>query len=149
MTSSASPPGPHLHTGVYGAWLQHGRLVTVEKARGPYTGWLDLPGGAPEPGETIEQALRRELVEECGAELADVWSWHEHTFQVDRASDGSAIDFRHRATIGLVRVTGEVTPVRDVEDVARVVLLTPGTSALVTPSVVVAARLLGLVPFGS
>jgi hypothetical protein len=25
----------HEHSGVYGAWLQDGRLVTVEKARGP------------------------------------------------------------------------------------------------------------------
>lgn len=49
---SAATPGrsvvAHEHVGVYGAWLQDDRLVTVVKSRGPYTGWFDLPGGSPE-----------------------------------------------------------------------------------------------------
>lgn len=55
-------PEPTQHSGVYGVWTQDGKLVTVRKARGPYTGLLDLPGGSPEPGESPEQTLRRELV---------------------------------------------------------------------------------------
>lgn len=42
----------YAHYGIYGAFLQSGKLVTVRKARGPYTGWLDLPGGSPERGES-------------------------------------------------------------------------------------------------
>jgi 8-oxo-dGTP pyrophosphatase MutT (NUDIX family) len=131
------------HVGVYGAWLQDGRLVTVEKARGPYTGWFDLPGGSPEPGESAEQTLRRELVEECGVAVAAIESWHGFDFHVDRASDGSVIDFRHRGQIALVRVVEPVRPIEGVEDVARVVLLALDSSASVTPAVRLARTLLG------
>jgi len=130
------------HFGVYGAWLQDGRLVTVEKARGPYTGWFDLPGGSPEPGESAELTLRRELVEECGIGVAAIDSWHEFDVHVDRASDGSVIDFRHRGRIALVRIVEPVRPIVDVEDVARVVLLALDSSASVTPAVRLARTLL-------
>ncbi|MCJ1713235.1 NUDIX domain-containing protein [Curtobacterium sp. VKM Ac-2922] len=137
---------PQVHSGVYGAWLQDGRLVTVEKARGPYTGWLDLPGGSPEPGETAEQTLRRELDEECGVALVGIRSWHGAVFQVDRASDRTEIDFRHHARIAVVEVDDVVLPVRNVEDVARVVLLSPDAPVSVTPAVHVAWQLLGHLP---
>lgn len=132
----------HEHVGVYGAWLQDDRLVTVEKARGPYTGWLDLPGGSPEPGEAAEQTLRRELVEECGVEVTEIESWHEFDFHVDRASDGLVIDFRHRGWIALVRVVEPVRPIEGVEDVARVVLLAHDSGAPITPTVRLARTLL-------
>ena len=48
---------------VYGAWLQDDRQVTVGKSRGPHTGRFDLPGGSPEPGESAEDTLRRELID--------------------------------------------------------------------------------------
>lgn len=43
-----------------------GRAVLRRKARGPYLGLLDLPGGSPVPGESPEETLRRELIEERG-----------------------------------------------------------------------------------
>lgn len=45
------------HYGVYGAWCQNGRVVAIRKARGPYTGMLDLPGGSPEGDETSEETF--------------------------------------------------------------------------------------------
>lgn len=42
------------------------RLVLVERAHDPYRGWWGLPGGAVELGETVEEALRREVREETG-----------------------------------------------------------------------------------
>lgn len=125
---------------MYGAWLQDRRLVTVQKSRGPYTGWLDLPGGSPEPGESELETLRRELMEECGVTVAAVLAWSDFDVHVDRASDGAPIDFRHRGRIALVSVDGPATEVEGIEDVARVVLLPPGDARPVTPAVDLAWR---------
>lgn len=45
------------------------RLVLVERAHEPYRGWWGLPGGAVELGETVEEALRREVREETGLDV--------------------------------------------------------------------------------
>jgi 8-oxo-dGTP diphosphatase len=46
--------------------VQRGRLLLARRARPPYEGTWDAPGGFLEAGETPEQALRRELREEIG-----------------------------------------------------------------------------------
>lgn len=111
--------------GVYGLWWQAGLVVSVRKARGPYTGLLDLPGGAPDAGETPAQTLRRELLAECGVDVESRGSWHPFDLRTTRDSRGEPIDFRHRGLIAAVRVTGDVQSVRDVEDVATVELIDP------------------------
>lgn len=114
------------HRGIYGIWLDaRGRIPLIRKSRGPYTGLLDLPGGTPEVGETPEQTLRRELVEECGVTAARVLSWHEFDFVVLRDSLGDAIDFRHSGLIAVLDVSQQPSPVRDVEDVSMVELRDP------------------------
>ena len=40
--------------------------MLIHKARGPYTGMLDLPGGSLEDGERLEETLSREVLEETG-----------------------------------------------------------------------------------
>ena len=43
-----------------------GRLLMVRRGRGPAVGLWSVPGGRVEPGETMAQAVVRELVEETG-----------------------------------------------------------------------------------
>lgn len=67
------------HWGIYAIVIQSDAALLVQKARGPYTGLWDLPGGSPEHAESPLQTLTRELLEETGLHLAsatlfDVWS---------------------------------------------------------------------------
>ncbi|MGH3359221.1 MAG: NUDIX hydrolase [Nocardioidaceae bacterium] len=54
-----------------GAVLQdeQGRVLLVRRGREPEAGRWTIPGGHVEPGETLEQAARREVFEETGLEI--------------------------------------------------------------------------------
>jgi ADP-ribose pyrophosphatase YjhB (NUDIX family) len=43
-----------------------GRVLLMKRAGNPHKGTWAYPGGSIEPGETAEQAARREVREECG-----------------------------------------------------------------------------------
>jgi 8-oxo-dGTP diphosphatase len=65
--SSASGPGwpvvPCVGAVVHDA---AGRLLLIRRGRAPSRGLWSLPGGRVEPGETLEQAVEREVREETG-----------------------------------------------------------------------------------
>jgi len=69
-------PRPSLHrTIVVGlVWNDDRRLLICRMSpdRGVFPGQWGLPGGGIEGGETIEEALRRELREEIGIEVDDI-----------------------------------------------------------------------------
>ena len=60
----------HTHIGVYAVIKKHEKMLLIKKARGPYTGKWDLPGGGFEFGETPTETLNREVMEETGLTIA-------------------------------------------------------------------------------
>lgn len=53
--------------------LNNGRVLLLRRNGADFLGGLwELPSGVVGPSETLEQALRREVLEECGFALSDI-----------------------------------------------------------------------------
>jgi ADP-ribose pyrophosphatase YjhB (NUDIX family) len=50
-------------------WNADGQVLLIRRTKAPGAGHWSLPGGKVERGETLEQALRREVREETGLEV--------------------------------------------------------------------------------
>jgi ADP-ribose pyrophosphatase YjhB (NUDIX family) len=66
----AYPSRPFL--AVSAAIVRDGRLLVVRRARRPAIGLFTFPGGGVEIGETLEDAVRREVMEETALTIAPV-----------------------------------------------------------------------------
>lgn len=81
--------------GAYGILIKDDTLLLTQKRSGPYQGLWDLPGGAIEFGESPEEALKREILEETGliANSLQLLSSASHTGNYSK--DGGAYAFHH------------------------------------------------------
>ena len=52
--------------------FEDGNLLLVERAKEPLKGYWSLPGGIVEAGEKLEDAIRREVLEETGLEVGSL-----------------------------------------------------------------------------
>ena len=65
-----------------------GELLVERRKREPAKGMLDLPGGFADPGETAEEGVRREVMEETGLKVTRV----EYAFSQPNVYRYSGID---------------------------------------------------------
>ena len=71
MFREANKVKEYKQLGAYGLIIKNEKILLIKKNGGPYDGKLDLPGGTIEFGETPEEALKRELLEEVGILVTD------------------------------------------------------------------------------
>ncbi|MGQ0740858.1 MAG: NUDIX hydrolase [Alphaproteobacteria bacterium] len=50
-------------------WNACGEVLLIRRARAPHAGKWSIPGGKVEPGESLHEALKREVREETGIEI--------------------------------------------------------------------------------
>jgi len=71
---------------VSAAVFRKGRVLIVRRARAPLIGHFSLPGGGVEVGETLAEALARELMEEVGV-TAEILAFNRHVEAIAHEGD--------------------------------------------------------------
>ena len=81
MTVNTSIPDPALRPqlAVSAVIFRDGKVLLVRRARSPGKGFYSLPGGRVEHGESLHQALTREVDEETGLriDIVGLAGWRE------------------------------------------------------------------------
>ena len=97
------------HFGVYGRIVKNGKILLIKKARGPYTGLYDLPGGGQEKGESYLETLTREIMEETGCEVvrAENERFKSIIFSDFTIARGEKGVLQHEAILYDVSINGE------------------------------------------
>ena len=70
MIEREYPPSPVIAVG--GIVVQEGKVLLIRRGQEPFLGTWSIPGGAVEVGETLSEALRREILEETGLSVRTV-----------------------------------------------------------------------------
>ncbi|MGA0604706.1 NUDIX domain-containing protein [Phenylobacterium sp. VNQ135] len=105
----------------FGIAERQGKIAAVRVQKPGHAAWLDLPGGAIDPGEGPEQAVVREFGEETGLKVA-VREAYARADQFFVNTDDEAFD--NRATFFVLSVEGQDAALK-VEDDHTLVWLEP------------------------
>ena len=90
------------------------KILLVERGKDPLKGYWSLPGGILETGERLEEAIRREVLEETGLEIEPL-SMFEIFERIMPDGDGRAeyhyvlIDYLCRVTGGRLQAASDVS----------------------------------------
>jgi 8-oxo-dGTP diphosphatase len=112
--------------GVGGVIIEEGRALLIRRGSEPLLGEWSIPGGMLELGETLEQGVARELLEETGLtvgviELIEVFD-RIYLESTPGANDGKKGPRFHYVIVDYLceRLAGEAVAGSDVTDVAFV-----------------------------
>lgn len=96
-----------------------GRLLLTVRDREPWAGMLDLPGGFVDPGESVEEALRREVAEELGVRVVRT------SYLCSAANEYVFSHYKVRTTDMAFVCQVDSLPARGADDVRGLVWLRP------------------------
>lgn len=105
----------------FGIAERDGKIAAVRVAKPEHAPWLDLPGGAIDPGEGPEEAVVREFGEETGLKVAVRQAYAKADQFFVNTKDKA---FNNRATFFVLAIEGEDAGLK-VEDDHTLVWLDP------------------------
>ena len=115
-------------------------VLLVKRARAPSQGLYAYPGGKVEPGETLEQAAARELLEETGLEATNYRPLRD--IHIDGRAENHAVDYL-LTVFGAAYAGGEPVASDDAETAAFYTLAEMADMPLAGDVFSVAEELLG------
>ena len=122
-------PESHPTPGVGAVIMEDARLLLIRRGRGAYLGYWAVPGGRQRYGETMREAVAREVLEETGltVDVGDVvWAGDIIDEAQPRAYHYTVVDFAATPTGGHLEAGDDAAEVRWVPtEGVRAMRLTP------------------------